>query len=52
MMLLVNKDLPARTLPELVTLLRDNPGKYDYGSSGNGGAVHLATELFLHAPAG
>lgn len=47
MLLLVNKDLPARTLPELVTLFRNNPGKYDYGSSGNGGAVHLATELFL-----
>ena len=47
MILLVNKDLPARTLPELVALFRANPGKYDYGSSGNGGAVHLATELFL-----
>ena len=47
MLLLVNKDLPARDLPGLVKLFRDNPGKYDYGSSGNGGAVHLATELFL-----
>ena len=47
MVLLVNKDLPARNLQELVKLFRDNPGKYDYGSSGNGGAVHLATELFL-----
>jgi tripartite-type tricarboxylate transporter receptor subunit TctC len=47
MVLLVNKDLPAQTMPELVALLRDNPGEYDYGSSGNGGAVHLATELLL-----
>ena len=47
MLLVVNKDFPARTLPEFVKLIRDNPGKYDYGSSGNGGAVHLATELFL-----
>ena len=47
MLLLVNKDLPARTLPELVALFRREPGKHDYGSSGNGGAVHLATELFL-----
>ncbi len=47
MLLLVNKDLPARDLPGLVKLFRDNPGKHDYGSSGNGGAVHLATELFL-----
>jgi tripartite-type tricarboxylate transporter receptor subunit TctC len=45
--LLVNKDFPARTLPELIALLRANPGKYDYASSGNGGAVHLGTELFL-----
>lgn len=47
MLLLVNKDLPAQNLPELVKLFRENPGKYDYGSSGNGGAVHLATELLL-----
>jgi tripartite-type tricarboxylate transporter receptor subunit TctC len=47
MMLLVNKDVPARTLPEFVALVRANPGKYDYGSSGNGGAVHLASELFF-----
>ncbi len=47
MLLLVNKDLPARDLPGLVKLFRDNPGRHDYGSSGNGGAVHLATELFL-----
>ena len=46
--LLVNKDFPARNIQEFVKLLRDNPGKYDYASSGNGGAVHLATELFMH----
>lgn len=50
--MLVNKDFPARTLPELITLLRANPGKYDYASSGNGGAVHLGTELFLHMAGG
>lgn len=47
MILLVNKDFPAQTLPDLIKLFRENPGKYDYASSGNGGAVHLATELFL-----
>jgi tripartite-type tricarboxylate transporter receptor subunit TctC len=41
--LLVNKDFPARNVQELIKLLRDNPGKYDYASSGNGGAVHLAS---------
>ena len=52
MLLLVNKDLPARDLPGLMRLFRENPGKYDYGSSGNGGAVHLATELFLKRAGG
>ncbi|MBI0435449.1 tripartite tricarboxylate transporter substrate binding protein [Roseomonas sp. KE0001] len=47
MLLMVNRDVPARTLPELVALFRDKPGQFNYGSSGNGGAVHLATELFL-----
>lgn len=47
MLLVVNKDLPVRNVAELVALFRANPGRYDYGSSGNGGAVHLATELFL-----
>lgn len=50
--LLVNKDFPAQNLSEFIAVLRANPGKYDYASSGNGGAVHLATELFLHAAGG
>ncbi|MFN6954823.1 MAG: Bug family tripartite tricarboxylate transporter substrate binding protein [Acetobacteraceae bacterium] len=50
--LLVNRDFPARNVQELVRLLRENPGRYDYASSGNGGAVHLATELFLHRAGG
>ncbi|WP_291295669.1 tripartite tricarboxylate transporter substrate binding protein [Elioraea sp.] len=47
MIMIVNKDLPVNSLPELIALMKQNPGKYDYGSSGNGGAVHLACELFL-----
>jgi tripartite-type tricarboxylate transporter receptor subunit TctC len=35
-----------------VALLRANPGRFDYASSGNGGAVHLATELFMHRAGG
>ncbi|HEV7263698.1 MAG TPA: tripartite tricarboxylate transporter substrate binding protein [Falsiroseomonas sp.] len=50
--LLVNNDFPAQNVQEFVKLLRENPGKYDYASSGNGGAVHLATELFLHKAGG
>ncbi|PZW43556.1 tripartite-type tricarboxylate transporter receptor subunit TctC [Humitalea rosea] len=47
MVIAVNKDFPATTLAELVAVLRANPNRYDYASSGNGGALHLATELFL-----
>ncbi len=45
--MLVHRDFPARTVQELIALLRANPGRFDYASSGNGGAVHLGTELFL-----
>lgn len=43
----VNDAVPAKTLAEFVKLLQANPGKYSFASSGNGGAVHLATALFL-----
>jgi tripartite-type tricarboxylate transporter receptor subunit TctC len=47
MIMIVNKDLPVNSLAELIALLKSRPGEFDYGSSGNGGAVHLASELFL-----
>ena len=46
LLMAVTRDLPPRDLPGLVAFLRANPGRYDYASSGNGGSVHLATELF------
>lgn len=52
MIMLVNNDFPARTMAEFIALIRANPGRYDYASSGNGGAVHLASELFLHQAGG
>ncbi len=52
MIMLVNNDFPARTMAEFIALVRANPGRYDYASSGNGGAVHLASELFLHQAGG
>mgnify|MGYP003605854645 CR=1 FL=1 len=47
-LLIVNNDLPARTVPELIALLRANPGKYAYASSGSGTTVHLSGEMFKH----
>lgn len=38
--------LPAKTLPELMQLLRANPDKYSYGTSGVGTSLHLAGEIF------
>lgn len=47
MIVTVNRDFPARTLQELQARLRATRGGVDYASSGNGGALHLATELML-----
>jgi tripartite-type tricarboxylate transporter receptor subunit TctC len=52
MIMLVHPAFPARTLPEFIAHIRANPGRFDYASSGNGGAVHLASELFLHQAGG
>ena len=46
LLLVVNSGMPVRTVAELVTLIKANPGKYSYGTSGVGSAPHLAGELF------
>ena len=38
--------VPANTMQELIALVKANPGKYSYGTSGVGGGGHLAGELF------
>lgn len=40
---------PANTIEEVVSELKENPGKYFYGSSGNGVLNHIAFEMFLQA---
>jgi tripartite-type tricarboxylate transporter receptor subunit TctC len=49
LVLLVNKDLPVRSAAELVTLLRQQPGRLSYASGGPGTSQHLACELFKMA---
>jgi tripartite-type tricarboxylate transporter receptor subunit TctC len=45
-LLVVNKDAPFNTLPEMLAYEKANPGKLTYGSSGNGTTLHLSGELF------
>lgn len=42
----VNPSVPAKTLSELVQLIRDNPGKYSFAGPGVGSTPHLGGELF------
>ncbi len=44
MSLAVNPKVPARTLAELLALLRSSPDRFSYASAGNGGIAHLSVE--------
>src|SRR3954467_5236828 len=44
--LLLNNDVPAESVAELVALGKAQPGKLNMGSVGTGGAGHLAIEMF------
>jgi tripartite-type tricarboxylate transporter receptor subunit TctC len=44
--LVVNAQLPAHSVRELIALAKAQPGKIDYASSGNGSAQHLVSALF------
>jgi tripartite-type tricarboxylate transporter receptor subunit TctC len=44
--LVVNNDLPAKSVAELIALARAQPGKLDFASGSTGSTGHLAGELF------
>jgi tripartite-type tricarboxylate transporter receptor subunit TctC len=44
--LVVNPEFPAKSVQELVALLKEEPGEHSYASSGNGTPLHLSGELF------
>ncbi len=48
----VNPSLPVKNVQQLIALVRDNPGKYTYGSSGVGSILHLCGEQLKAAAGG
>ncbi|WP_315773292.1 MULTISPECIES: tripartite tricarboxylate transporter substrate binding protein [unclassified Bradyrhizobium] len=43
----VNKDIGAKNVAEFIAYLKENPGKVNMASSGNGTSVHLSGEMFM-----
>jgi tripartite-type tricarboxylate transporter receptor subunit TctC len=48
-LLVVNPQVPVKTLPEFVALAKANAGKMNYASAGSGTATHLAMEMLKDA---
>ena len=46
LVVLVHPAVPAKTIPELIALAKDQPGKLTYASAGVGSGIHLGAELF------
>ncbi len=48
LLLVVSAKSEVKNVQELVAMLKADPDKYNYASTGNGTVIHLANELFLH----
>jgi tripartite-type tricarboxylate transporter receptor subunit TctC len=46
--LVVNPNLPVKSVAELTAMAKSRPGKLNMGSSGNGSSIHLSGELYKH----
>src|SRR5215510_7909490 len=46
LVLVVHPSVPVKTVKELVALAKKNPGRLNFGSSGNTSVLHLAGEMF------
>ena len=44
--LVVNQNVKANTVTELISEIKANPGKFSYASSGSGSTIHLSGEMF------
>ena len=44
--LVVNTDVKANSVAELIALIRANPGKFSFASSGSGSTIHMSGEMF------
>jgi tripartite-type tricarboxylate transporter receptor subunit TctC len=44
--MVVNKDMPAKSIPELIKLVKSHPNKYNFGTPGIGTSSHLCMEFF------
>jgi tripartite-type tricarboxylate transporter receptor subunit TctC len=49
MLVVVNPDVPAKNLKELIALAKSKPGQLNFGSAGTGSQVHMAGEAFADA---